>query len=182
MRQHWDDLVRVTASMSCGKLSAVTGMQRFGSAAQGDPIYRAAQALGQLQLTVFLCDFFTKPEFRREITRLLNRGEHVHTLQHAIHLGSVRHDRGRHPDEIVAISAGLTLLSNITIAWNAKRMQAAVDSLQKKGVALSKDVLRHISPVRYSGINFRGVFSFPMERYRSALFFNADTKLKLVRG
>lgn len=182
VRDNWDDLVRVAASISSGKISAVTALQRFGSAAQGDPIYRAAQQLGQLQLTVFLCDFFTKPEFRREITRLLNRGEHVHTLQHAIHVGSVRHDRGRHPDEMVAISGGLTLLSNLTIAWNAKRIQAAVDSLQKKGVVLSKEVLRHISPVRYAGINFRGVFSFPMDRFRAALLFETGAKLQLVRG
>jgi len=182
VRKHWDDLVRVMASMSNGTLSAVTGMQRFGSAAQGDPIHRAGQQLGRLLRTIYLCDYFTKPEFRREITRLLNRGEHVHTLQHAIHLGAVRHDRGRRPDEVVAISGALTFLSNLVIGWQASRIQDAVASLEKKGVVLSKEILRHISPVRYAGVNFRGTFRFPIDRYRQLLIIDGVPRLQIVRS
>ena len=182
VRAHWDDLVRVLASISNGTISAVTALQRFGSAAQGDPIYRAAQQLGRLLRTIYLCDYFTNPIFRREITRLLNRGEHVHTLQHAIHLGAVRHDRGRRPDEMIAISGALTLLSNLVIAWQANRMQAAVTSLEGKGVSVSKEMLRHISPVRYSSVNFRGTFRFPIDRYRQSLIIDGVPSLKVVRS
>lgn len=182
VRTHWDDLVRVLASISNGTLSAVTALQRFGSAAQGDPIYRAAQQLGRLLRTIYLCDYFTKPEFRREITRLLNRGEHVHTLQHAIHLGAVRHDRGRRPDEIVAVSGALTFLSNLVIGWQASRIQEAVASLEAKGVVLSKEILRHISPVRYAGVNFRGTFRFPIDRYRQLLIIDGVPRLQIIRS
>lgn len=182
VRAHWDDLVRVLASISNGTISAVTALQRFGSAAQGDPIYRAAQQLGRLLRTIYLCDYFTNPIFRREITRLLNRGEHVHTLQHAIHLGAVRHDRGRRPDEMIAISGALTLLSNLVIAWQANRMQTAVTSLEAKGVSVSKEMLRHISPVRYSSVNFRGTFRFPIDRYRQSLIIDGAPSLKVIRS
>jgi len=174
--------VRVLASISNGTVSAVTALQRFGSAAQGDPIYRAAQQLGRLLRTIYLCDYFTKTEFRREITRLLNRGEHVHTLQHAIHLGAVRHDRGRRPDEIVAVSGALTFLSNLVIGWQASRIQEAVASLEAKGVVLSREILRHISPVRYAGVNFRGTFRFPIDRYRQLLIVDGIPRLQVVRS
>ena len=180
VRSHWDDLVRVLASINNGTVSAVTALQRFGSAAQGDPIYRAAKQLGRLLRTIYLCDYFTKPVFRREIHRVLNRGESIHTLQHAIHLGAVRHDRGRRPDELVAISAALTLLSNLVIAWNAQRMQGAIKAIASRGVGVNDDVLRHISPVRYASINFRGTFRFPLDRFRSSLLVEGPTRLKVV--
>ena len=56
-------------------------MQRFGSAAHGDPAHRAVDQLGRLLRTLFLCDYFSNPEFRREIHTILNRGESVHQLR-----------------------------------------------------------------------------------------------------
>ncbi|MFC4253110.1 Tn3 family transposase [Sinimarinibacterium flocculans] len=173
VRDQWDEFVRVVASISNGTVSAVTALQRFGSVAQGDPIYNAGRTLGRLCRTNYLSIFFTDPLFRREIYRVLNRGESVHTLQHAIHLNSIRHDRGRRPEELIAISSALTLLTNIVIAWYAYRMQGAVKALRAKGISISDDVLRHTLPNRWEGVNFRGTFKFPIERYRAALLIDS---------
>ncbi|MET3215858.1 UNVERIFIED_ORG: hypothetical protein ABIC48_003627 [Burkholderia territorii] len=97
------------------------------SAAQGDPVYRAADQLGKLLRTLFLCDYFSNAAFRRELHTLLNRGESVHQLQRAIYTGRVAPERGRRRDEMVAISGSLTLLTNLVIAWNTQRMQATVN-------------------------------------------------------
>ena len=132
--QEWDSLVRVVASMSNGTMSAVTALQRFGSAAQGDPIYRGAQHAGRLLRTNYLCDYFTKPPFRREIHRILNRGEHVHNLQHAIYAGAVPHERSRRKDDLFAMSVALTLLTNLAIAWTAYQMQIASMKLESQGI------------------------------------------------
>ena len=83
----WDELLRLAASIRSGRVSASLALQRFGSAAQGDPVHRAAEALGQLLRTVFLCDYIAIADFRREIHTLLNRGESVHQLQRAIYSG-----------------------------------------------------------------------------------------------
>ncbi|MFX4377465.1 Tn3 family transposase, partial [Acinetobacter baumannii] len=79
-------------------------LQRFGSAAQGDPLHRAAEHLGRLLRTVFLCDYIAIEDFRREIHTLLNRGESVHQLQRAVYSGKVAPERGRRRDEMKAIS------------------------------------------------------------------------------
>jgi TnpA family transposase len=44
-----------------GHASAVAALARFGSAAQGDPIYEAGVQLGRLLRTAFLADYFVKP-------------------------------------------------------------------------------------------------------------------------
>ena len=41
IEKHWDCLVHLAASVMSGHASAVAALARFGSAAQGDPIYDA---------------------------------------------------------------------------------------------------------------------------------------------
>ncbi|WP_459568798.1 Tn3 family transposase, partial [Cupriavidus sp. 8B] len=118
IRDGWDGLLRLAASIKSGRLSAIVALERFGSAAHGDPIHRAADHLGKLLRTLFLCDYFSNTGFRRELHTLLNRGESVHQLQRAIYTGKVAPERGRRRDEMIAISGSLTLLTNLVIAWN----------------------------------------------------------------
>jgi len=165
----WDELLRLVASIYSGRLSAIVALQRFGSAAQGDPVFRAADRLGKLLRTLFLCDYFSNTEFRREMHTLLNRGESVHQLQRAIYTGKVAPERGRRRDEMIAISGSLTLLTSVVIAWNTQRMQATLDAWQKKGQGIDDDWLRRLGPAHFAHLNFRGTLSFPIDRYREML-------------
>jgi TnpA family transposase len=169
IKERWDDLLRISASISNGTASAVQVLERFGFAAQGDSIYRSAKMLGRLLQTIYLCDYFTKPEFRREIHRVRNRGESVHTLQRAIHSGEIPHDRGRRSEEMQAISGSLALLTNLVIGWTSFHTEAALEVLKSRGIVFPTEVLRHVSPIRYHNINFRGTFGFPFEKYLVAL-------------
>jgi TnpA family transposase len=76
--------VATTVSPNTLPHSATDVLERFGSAARGDRVYRAGHALGQLLRTVYLCDCFTLPDFRRSVYRVLERAESVHTLQRQI--------------------------------------------------------------------------------------------------
>lgn len=50
---------------------------------------RAADQLGKLLRTLFLCDYFSNVAFRRELHTQLNRGESVHQLLRAIYTDRV---------------------------------------------------------------------------------------------
>ncbi len=167
--KNWDEMLRLIASIRTGRLSPSLAVQRLGSAAQGDPLQRAADQLGRLLRTLFLCDYFANKEFRREIHTLLNRGESVHQLQRAIYYGKIAHDRGRRTDEMKAISGSHALLTNIVMAWNTSRMQLVVDRWRKQGQSVDEAWLRRAGPVGFGHINFRGTFSFGVGRYADAL-------------
>lgn len=169
IRKGWDELLRLVASIRCGRVSANVALQRFGSAAQGDPLHKAADHLGRLLRTLFLCDYFTNLEFRREIHTILNRGESVHLLQRAIYYGKVPSDRGRRPDEMIAISGSHTLLTNMVLAWNTHKMQDAVDCWRKSGRPIDDAWVRRMGPGHFPHINFRGTFRFGVERYAEVL-------------
>jgi len=165
----WEDLVRLAASIRAGKVSAAHAIHRLGSAAVGDPLHRAAEHLGRLLRTLFLCDYLAIPDYRREIHTLLNRGESVHQLQRAIHGGQLAPERGRRRQEMAAISGAHALLTNIVLAWNTNRMDGVVARLKRDGVGIEEDWLRRIGPAHFSHINFRGTFRFNVERYADVL-------------
>jgi len=169
IREGWDDLMRIVASIRIGKIGADVALRLLGSAAQGDPAYRAADHLGRLLRSIFLCDYIAIPDFRREIHTLLSRGESVHQLQRAVYTGNVAPERGRRRDEMRAISGAHALLTNIVLAWNTSRMGDAVERLRKDRIDIDDAWLRRIAPVHFAHINFRGTFRFRIEMYASAL-------------
>jgi TnpA family transposase len=109
----WDGLLRLGASVKHGWYPATEALDRFGSAAAGDPVYEAGDALGKLLRTLYLCDYLSNPVFRTEILDLLNQGEAVHSLQRAIHNGMIPAKHGRTTEQLGAISGALILLANI---------------------------------------------------------------------
>jgi len=166
---HWDSLVHLAASVMMGHASAVTALARFGSAARGDPIYDAGVQLGKLLRTAFLADYFVNVGFRRELRRVLNRGESVNALKRAIYAGRVAPTQARRADEMQAVADALSLLANIVMAWNTAQMQAVLDRWANRRQIVPPQLTGRIAPTRLEGINLRGVFRFPVERYAAQL-------------
>jgi hypothetical protein len=68
----------------------------------------------------------------------------------------------------------LALLSNLVMAWTAYHIQAVLEEWRRKGSGVpDKALLRHIAPVHFSGINFRGLFHFPIRRHSHRLLLRA---------
>ena len=152
-----------------GNASAVATLARFGSAAKGEPLYEAGVQLGRLLRTAFLADYFVKTPFRQELRRVLNRGEAVNAMKRAIYTGRISPAQAKRPDEMQAVADGLSLLANTVMAWNTMQMQAVVNRWANRRQVIEADIMAKIAPTRLSGINLRGVFRFPVERYAADL-------------
>ncbi len=176
IRVGWDEFLRLLASIRLGRISAELALQRWlGSGARKDPAHKAAEHLGRLLRSIFLCDYVTIEDFRREIHTLLSRGESVHQLQRAVYSGKVSDDRGRRRDEMKAISGAHALLTNIVLAWNTHRMNDVVERLRRDGVQIDDAWLRRIGPANFGHINFRGTFSFAIDKYAEAVLRSTET-------
>lgn len=97
---------------------------------------------------VFLADYFVNATFRRELLRVLNRGEAVNALKRAIYTGRVAGYQAGRDDEMQAALD----------QWNARR-----------STAVPPELIGRIAPTRTEGINLRGVFRFPIEQYLERL-------------
>jgi TnpA family transposase len=157
----WEGLLRLGASVTHGWYPATDALDRFGSAAVGDPVYEAGDSLGKLLRTLYLCVYFGNPVFRTEILDLLNQGEAVHSLQRAVYNGMITAKHGRTMEELGAISGALTLLANIVMAWNTHPLQIAID---RAPTDYPDEVLSRIAPIGYKHINLRGILTFDLTR------------------
>ena len=102
--------------------------------------------------------------FRRELRRVLNRGEAVNALKRAIYTGRVGPAQSRRADEMQAVADALSLLANIVMAWNTTQMQAVLDRWANRRQIVPPELTGRIAPTRLEGINLRGIFRFPLER------------------
>jgi TnpA family transposase len=178
-----DELLRVAASINDGYGSATFLLERLGSAARGSRLHRAGTQFGQLWGAVYLCDYAAQEPFRRNIHRILVRGESVHQLERVIHTGPIRSDRGRRREEKILISGALTLLTNAVIAFNTWKLHRAVERRRAAGRDVPSDaILAHIAPIGFRHINFHGVYRFPLERYLDRLMPSSPPQSVAVGG
>lgn len=169
----WEDFVHLAASVYSGHSSAIAVLSRFGSAARGHPTDETGVHLGYLLRTLFLCDYFTIESFQREILQVMNQGESVNSLKRAIHVGRISSRQARREEEMRSVADGLTLLTNIVMAWNTMQMQSVLRRWRAAGRQIPSALIGRIAPTRTEGINLRGVFEFPIEQYRNHLLPHA---------
>jgi TnpA family transposase len=179
---YWDQWVHLIASVHSGHTSAVSVMARFGSAARGDPLYEVGVGIGRLLRTIFLADYFVKPASRRELLRVLNRGEATNALKRLIYTGRVASYQAKSEDEMQAVADALSLLANIVMAWNTAKMQAIFDRwAQRRSGAIPPELIARCAPTRTEGLNMRGIFRFPIELYLEQLLPSwASPKIQLL--
>jgi TnpA family transposase len=165
----WTEFSAVCDAVAAGRISAVLACERFGSASRGEKAHKAGHAYGLLLRTLHLCDTLTLEDFRRETLRALNHNERTHSLQRQIRRDGAGSRRGRRTEELIAQSGALSLVTNLVMAWNTHQMQATLDGWRAQGREIDPQILHHITPMGFEGINFGGILVFPLERYRSRL-------------
>src|SRR3546814_14208234 len=74
-----------------------------------------------------------------------------------------------------AVADALSLLANIIMAWNTTQMQAVLDRWANRRQVIPAELTGKIAPTRLQGINLRGVFRFPVERYASEILPSQTT-------
>ena len=104
------------------------------------------------------------PVFRRELLRVLNRGEATNTLKHAIYIGRVAVHQAKREEEMQAVADALSLLANIVMAWNTVQMQRILGSENVPSALIGR-----IAPTHIESLNLRGIFRFPIEEYAEQL-------------
>lgn len=94
----------------------------------------------------------------------------VNALKRLIYTGRVANYQAKREDEMQAVADALSLIANIVMAWNTAQMQVVFDRwAERRSGAVSPRLVGRIAPTRTEGINMRGIFRFPIEKYADAL-------------
>ena len=163
--RHWDDLLRVAASLKRGHVTASLLIGKLQATPRQNALARALREYGRVVKTLFILRHLGSEAYRRRIGVQLNKGEALHALRRFLffaHQGQVR--RGQ-PEDQANHASCLNLVTNAVIVWNTVYMGALIDRLRAKGERIASEDLVHLSPARYDHINPYGRYQFRVDHW-----------------
>lgn len=161
--QHWDDLLRVAASMKSGWVTASLFIGKLQSFRRQNVLTTALQEYGRLQKTIFILRWLDDENYRRRIGVQLNKGEALHALRRFLFLANEGKIRKRYREEQLNQAACLNLVTNAVVVWNTVYMNEVIKQLRAEGYPIDDADVAHLSPARYEHINPYGKYPFNID-------------------
>ena len=158
LKEQWDSLVRVVASLKNKVVPASVIMQRLVNGT--DRLSKALTSLGRIVKTSYLLRYISDEKVRRQVQLHLNRGELRHFL--AKHLFFANQGVFRTGDlaEIMNKATCLSILSNAVVVWNVIEIGKILHTLHKDKQIFDSQSIAHISPLLFSHIIPNGTYNF----------------------
>ena len=153
---HWDDVLRLTASVRTGTVSASLMLRRLGAYPRQNGLALALREIGRVERTLHAMDWLEQPALRRQATAELNKGESHNALARAVcfhRLGRL-HDRTAQAQHHRA--SGLALVTATIVLWNTIYLGRALDTVRRRGDPVPDALLAHLAPLGWQHINLTG--------------------------
>jgi TnpA family transposase len=161
INENFDDVLRLTQSISEGKVSASLIMGKLGSYARQNTLATALREIGRIEKTIFLLDYISNKPLRRRIQRGLNKGEFMNALARAIFFGKRGELRERELQDQLQRASALNIIINAISVWNTAYLQKAIEHI-KDSSNIDESLLEHIAPLGWEHINFLGEYKFEL--------------------
>ena len=162
IREQWDQLVRVAASLRQRTAPAHVVLQRLINSS--DRLAKALTALGQIVKTTYLLRYIHDPHLRDRVQLQLNRGESRHKLASRLFFANQGIFRIGDYEEIMNKVSCLSLLSNAVLVWNTMRIADIEARLRAAGESIAWDDLARVSPLAHGHVIPNGTYHFNRTR------------------
>jgi TnpA family transposase len=158
LREQWDQLVRVAASLYHRTAPAHVILQRLANSTER--LTKALTALGRIVKTIYILRYIHDPTLRGRIQLQLNRGEARHRLASRLFVANQGVFRTGDYEEIMNKVSCLSLLSNAVLVWNTVRMTEILAQLRAAGETIRAEDLARVSPLAYAHVIPNGTYHF----------------------
>ncbi len=179
IKENWDTLLRVVASIKLKHVSASSLLRRLNSYSRQHPVYLALKELGKLVRTEFLLRYMDQEGLRKRIDNQLQKIESAHHFSRAVFYGNNGEIRFAGKEEQLLADACKRLIQNSIICWN----YLYLTQLLMKTTAAERpqliETIKHSSPVSWQHINLQGEFDFSEESLQNAITFNLTELMEL---
>jgi TnpA family transposase len=158
IREQWDQLVRIAASLRNRTAPAHVVLRRLASSAPSDRLAKALTALGRALRTLYLLRYIHDEDLRGQMQLQVNRGEARHQLARRLFFANQGAFQTGDYEQIMNKATCLGLLSNAALVWNTVHMSRIIDQLQASGEMITQEELARISPLAFSHIIPNGAY------------------------
>ncbi|MFT2215515.1 Tn3 family transposase, partial [Rhizobium giardinii] len=162
--EHWDDLLRLAASITTRTVAPSTILKKFSASSKSSELAKALRELGRIERTLFMVEWYSSPALRRRCQAGLNKGEAAHKLKRAVFFHERGEIRDRSFDSQAFRASGLNLVVSAIVHWNTVYLSRATAHLRQQGRIVPDDLLKHVSPLSWEHINLTGIYSWDTEQ------------------
>ncbi|WP_445207588.1 Tn3 family transposase [Bacillus cereus] len=162
IEQQYDQMIKYATALRLGTAETESVLKRF-TRNSGHPTYRALSELGKALKTIFLCEYLSSEEIRREIHEGLNVVENWNSANSFIFYGKGGEiQTNRMEDQEVAVLS-LHLLQNCLVLINTLMIQEVLlDDNKQLLQKLTPEDFRALTPLIYTHVNPYGTFKLNM--------------------
>ncbi|MFN3845206.1 MAG: Tn3 family transposase [Paracoccaceae bacterium] len=180
--EHWDDLLRLAASITTRTVAPSTILKRFSASSKSSDLAKALRELGRIERTLFMIEWYSSPALRRRCQAGLNKGEAAHKLKRAVFFHERGEIRDRSFDSQAFRASGLNLVVSAIVHWNTVYLSRAAAHLRQQGRNIPNELLKHVSPLSWEHINLTGIYSWDAEQQMPEGFRQLRLPGRLLRA
>jgi TnpA family transposase len=170
IRSHWDEILRLAASIRKGTVTASLMLRKLGSYPRQNGLAAALRELGRIERTLFILDWLQSVELRRRVQAGLNKGEARNALARAVFFHRLGEIRDRSFEQQRYRASGLNLVVAAIVLWNTVYLERAVQALKNHGQQVDDGLLKHLSPLGWGHINLTGDYVWRRRKMKKGKF------------
>lgn len=170
IRDNWDDLLRLVATIKLKENTASDIFQRLNSYSRQHALYQTLKAFGQITKSLFILRYVDGLALRQAIEKQLNKVELANRFTRAVAVGNPREYTQTEKEEQEIAEGCNRLIRNSIICWNYLYLTRQVEKAPDAGAR--ENLLRLIaahSPMSWAHINMLGEYDFSEEKLRDTL-------------
>ena len=169
-REHWDDLLRLIATIKLKETTASDIFRRLNSYSKQHSLYRTLKAFGQIIKSLFILRYIDDLELRQAIEKQLNKVELANKFTRAVAVGNPHEFTQAEKEEQEIAEACNRLIKNCIICWNylylSHKLAGTTNAQSREN--LMRFIEAH-SPVAWAHINLLGEYDFSDEKLRDSV-------------
>jgi TnpA family transposase len=156
VREHWNEIIQLAASIKHGTVTASLMLRKLGSYPRQNGLSLALRELGRLERTLFILEWLQSVDLRRRVNAGLNKGEARNALARAVFFNRLGEIRDQGFEQQCHRASGLNLVTAAIVRWNTVYIERAVEAIRQTGQPVDENLLKHLSPLGWEHINLTG--------------------------
>ena len=158
IREQWDQLVRVAASLHDRTAPVHVVLQRLAGSAPSDRLAKALTVLGRVLRTIYILRYIHNEDLRGRMQLQINRGENRHQLARRLFFANQGAFQAGDYEEIMNKATCLSLLSNAVLVWNTVQITRIIEQLRAAGETMADEELARVSPLAFAHVIPNGTY------------------------
>ncbi|MER3123672.1 Tn3 family transposase, partial [Bacillus altitudinis] len=149
------EVMRLVESIRCGKVKASLILQKINSYNRDNAVAKGLKEIGRLLKTKYIIEYYTDGDLRKEVQKMLNKGESINSVARLIFFGKQgRLNESKIERQLEKVSC-LNILLSTLIIWNSRYLEKVYKEVKDEDW-FNEEEFKRVSPLGTAHVNFLG--------------------------